>query len=682
MSHDSSPAAAPTARAFRPAVLSSVCLAIYYVLSMSRDLSLYDSGELALAAQQLGLGHPPGQPLHTLLGHVCAWLSPAGALFGINLLSALPSALCVLPATRIAEALSGPQAARMARRWLPCLFIPLGMHESVWEPSTRVEVYALATFCALCAVASALPLMAAVPAGRRVQARAAWGTGILLGLSASANPGVALATGAALAPGVLLTRSLPLILRVGCGGILGLLPYLYLPLVAARADAFVWGGLQDGPSVLRYLSMRDYGQNRGLGALGVLEHALAWGVWALRHLLGPWLIFGLGGFWRGRHGLRFGYLVPLIAFALVLMLVSSNVVWDLEIPDYNGYLAIAYWLAAAGSAALFARSYAHGRGMACAVLALCLIASVASAPAPWMRTRHEDFLARHLAEQVLHEAPPGAIVISNADYYAGSLLYLQEAEHQRPDVTVLAYGLSGSSWHWRHIMRRHPDLAPVDLEHRGPRRLRVRDWLARNSAHPVLVEELGIARELDLPVCPGGLYLVVADRCDAAPRPISAQLLAADLHVLDGGSPSAAEAIAQVSEHLGSALWQLGAVAMAHEVLLAGVPRAHWPARIADMHELAEGIAGSPPPRWKRPAALGDPARNLFLAGALVSRAGQSHLARGYAQAAANMGLPEALQLLAAHASGAPRRGQLHDHDPEQDQERRTGEAGAPGLVQ
>ena len=62
---------------------------------------------------------------------------------------------------------------------------------------------------------------------------------------------------------------------MGCGGILGLLPYVYLLLVAARQDVLVWGGLQDGESMLRYLTLSDYKSNRGLGAFGILAHALA-----------------------------------------------------------------------------------------------------------------------------------------------------------------------------------------------------------------------------------------------------------------------------------------------------------------------------------------------------------------------------------------------------------------------
>ena len=70
----------------------AVAAAVFAVFaaSASRDLSFYDSGELALAAVQGGLGHPTGQPLHTLLGHaVTAVLPAAWALPGLSLLSAL-----------------------------------------------------------------------------------------------------------------------------------------------------------------------------------------------------------------------------------------------------------------------------------------------------------------------------------------------------------------------------------------------------------------------------------------------------------------------------------------------------------------------------------------------------------------------------------------------------------------
>jgi hypothetical protein len=51
-------------------------------------------------------------------------------------------------------------------------------------------------------------------------------------------------------------------------------------------------------------------------------------------------------------------------------------------------------------------------------------------------------------------------------------------------------------------------------------------------------------------------------------------------------------------------------------------------------------------PGFINPAALGDPARNLFLAGAIVGSAGDRVAAQRYLHAAADAGLPEARALL------------------------------------
>ena len=50
----------------------------------------------------------------------------------------------------------------------------------------------------------------------------------------------------------------------------------------------------------------------------------------------------------------------------------------------------------------------------------------------------------------------------------------------------------------------------------------------------------------------------------------------------------------------------------------------------------------APPVHWTRAVALGDPARNLFLAGAIAAASGQAQAAKRYVSAAARLRLPEA----------------------------------------
>jgi hypothetical protein len=507
---------------------------------------------------------------------------------------------------------------------------------------------------ALSAIAVVLPMFALEREAASVLERTALAA-LLLGLCASSNPVIAVAAGLALAPGLVHAAVRARVLWASLGvaaisGMLGLLPYLYLPLTAARPDVMVWGGLSDLASYVRYLTLRDYARNQTLGLFGLLQHLGAWLVWSVEHLLLPVLIVGLGGFAAARSRLRWSLSLFVTAGAVLLTMISFNVGWNLEVPDYNGYLGLVYWLAAAGASALFVRCAARGQRYAGAAIVLCLLAGIFSAPVPWARTRSSDRLARTLAEQLLDEAPQGAILVTFADYFAGTLFYLQEVEHKRPDVVVLAYGLSGSSWHWRRLHALHPEIKPVDLEQRGNRLFRVRAWLKDNADRAILLEHYPLARLLELRVCAGGLYFWTGSMCDAPPStlvPATARMLAEQLTLLGDGSPAAAGAIAEVSEQIGSGLWRLGLPEPAHSMLMAGVPRAAWPAKLADQSRLARANRlVAPIPQWTRAVALGDPARNLFLAGAVAAASGQAHAAHNYVLAAASLRLPEAEHLL------------------------------------
>ena len=298
----------------------------------------------------------------------------------------------------------------------------------------------------------------------------------------------------------------------------------------------------------------------------------------------------------------------------------------------------AYWLLAAGAGAFAAATLTRGQSIGALAIAVCLLVPLSAAPSPAARTRHLDRLARALAEQVLREAPRDAIVIALADHFAGTLFYLQEIERARPDVVVLAYGLCGSSWHWQRIQQQHPDARRSELQGAGGRVGRVQRFLSANPQRPVLVERLSLARELGLASCAGGLYVRTGALCDGADHydPAGAQLLARSLALLEDGSPSALAAIADVSCGAGEALWQLGRPREAHEMLLAGVARTRWPAKLGSYALIAQVPAWrGPASRWQRSAALGDPGRNLFLAGAIVDASGQSAEAKGYLQAAA-----------------------------------------------
>lgn len=629
---------------------AALALLSYYTATLARDLSLYDSGELALAAVQLGLGHPPGQPLHTLLGHALTYLPFIPQLAAVALASALPAALTVVPAASLAQALVSPASLpRPAALVMPWLLAAAGVHAALWEPATRIEVYALSSFFAVWAFARL-----AQPTGARQTPAHVLHAGLALGLCASANPMIALCAGIALAPALLLRiarrelapRALPYAVL---GGVIGLLPYAYVLAVAHRDDVMVWGAPRDSASLWHYFALRDY-LREDTGLARWWAHFAAWWPWAAQQTLLPLLALGFTGWlWLGRNT-GIGRASPSVLLLLLVSVIAYNFHFHLDVPDYNGYVASALWLLAAAAAAACARAFGQ-RPVASAVLACALaLSALIGQPHVLERTRHRDQLARALGERVLREAPDGAILIARDDHYAGTFLYLQQAERRRPDAVVLIYGLANSRWHWQELYRDHPALAPFALRGQGGRAGRVRRFVERQPERAVLVEDHALAAELGLRACPGGLYLRTGAACDrrAAPDPQVPALLARTLAQLGQGSPGAHGAIADVSYTLGESLWLLGEPRAAYRVLLSGVPKAMQPRSASSTSELARAPAlPNRFPGWLRGAALGDPARNLFLAGALLDAAGDGEAALAHVRAAAEDGLPEAQALLA-----------------------------------
>jgi hypothetical protein len=216
-------------------------------------------------------------------------------------------------------------------------------------------------------------------------------------------------------------------------------------------------------------------------------------------------------------------------------------------------------------------------------------------------------------------------------------------------VVVLAYGLSSSSWHWERIYALHPELTQIALQGAGGKVGRVQRFLAAHRDRPVLVERFGLAMELGIEACPGGVYLRTGTACQtpALPDASVAELLADMLSKLDSGSPGAAGAIAQTSYAIGDGLLRMGYPRAGLRVLLAGVP-----ARLQPTGANVSLVPVRAPPfsprlaDWRRSAALGDPARNLFVAGALLAAANNPDAAISYVRAAQRDGLPEAVELL------------------------------------
>ncbi len=113
------------------------CLAVYF-LTLCPTVYVGDSGEFITVAYTLGISHPTGYPLYTLLGRVFVMALPfLDVAVRVNLLSAACAALSAVVVFFVSLRVVENKAVAVAAALL------FGFSSTLWSRATIAEVYAL-----------------------------------------------------------------------------------------------------------------------------------------------------------------------------------------------------------------------------------------------------------------------------------------------------------------------------------------------------------------------------------------------------------------------------------------------------------------------------------------------------------------------------------------------------------
>ena len=230
----------------------SILAGLIYLLTAARDIVVGDSPELITAAATLGVAHPPGYPLFTMLGHLFSLL-PVGTIpFRVNLLSVVCDSLAVgiifltgfhLSRSRLAAATAA---------------LVLALNPLFWSWSLVTEVFPLNNL-----LASLLIYLLVIWQETPERAGSLIGASFVAGLAFSNHQTIVL-----LGPAVCFVLwqrravfvARPQILLI-CAGLflVGLLPYLYVPWAASRHPAYNWGNISSLRDVGALIMRQSYG---------------------------------------------------------------------------------------------------------------------------------------------------------------------------------------------------------------------------------------------------------------------------------------------------------------------------------------------------------------------------------------------------------------------------------------
>ncbi len=465
-----------------PAVLLAFLLPFaIYAATRAPDLTFVDAGELAAAASTLGIAHPTGYPLFTLLGRTLVALpGPLEPFARLNLLSsacaAAASALVMLSVRRILLALGHGPAVSTPTALAASLTLAAG--RTVWNQAVIVEVYALhLLFVAL--LVYCLLRVAEVGEGEDTKAeddgmRPLLLTGFIAGLAIGNHLSAALLL-PAIAFGVVRERGVQGLMRAAPIAVvlfvIGLSIYLYLPVRSALDPMLDWGNPETPGAFLRHstgavyrvwflsspeVAVRQLGRFFSLLSVEMTPIALVPAVLGLVHL------------WRQR---------PSLAHTTVLLLLLnllSAVNYDIHDVDayfLPAFLVVALWVGVGIGSVLEALLEGRRRRSVpaaprwAAALALPAFAFAWNAGASNQRDNH---LVGDYTAAMFRSLDPKAVILSRQwDHFCSASIYVQLVRGEHRDVTVLEKELLRRSWYLEELERWDPELiagcrAPIE----------------------------------------------------------------------------------------------------------------------------------------------------------------------------------------------------------------------------
>lgn len=475
---------------------------IVYQFTLAPGVSFIDAGELATDCYTLGIAHPTGYPLFTLVGYVFAHL-PFGTVIGrLNEMAAIFTALGVgalfllsreiflnwLPARvrkiernvssrkrdtkqAVTDAPLAATDSTLATIAAAAAALIAAFSETWWQQSTSIEVYPLQLFLLPLALLFFLRMLRHEESSR--VGRDGYLFAVTLGLAFTNHMTTVL-----LAPACLYAffarygfsrDAFGRIGRLALPFVGALLLYVYLPLRSAQYPLMDWGHPADLTLFLKHITGGQYKIWMFTGSSSGKNWLYFWsslpGEFAVVAMLLA-LVGLLKVFKASRaNGLRFSVFTLLLFFGCLLYAINYDI-HDIDSYFLLSYMTIAVW---AGAGILW---LAQNAKLSMGPVQTSIVAgSVAVLALLATNYKQVDESGNHMVDDftrnTLTNLPPNAIIFSSAwDFWVSGSFYYQNVARLRPDVLVIDRAmLRDRPWYFEHLKKRAPDvMAHVEPE--------------------------------------------------------------------------------------------------------------------------------------------------------------------------------------------------------------------------
>ena len=416
-----------------------VFLALFglYAYSAPRTVTLEDDGLFIMSSYFLGIDHPPGYPLLTLLGKLFTLLPVGSIALRVHLLSAFFGALTCVALWLVVRALFADAVSAYTGAVL------YGLSATFWSQAIIAETYTLNTFFFFCLFYLALVFLATK------NLRVLYVFAGVFGLSLANHWPLMLLSTPCLVLLLLparceVLRASPRMLAIAF--VACVLPYLWM-VVRSRMDPEIsfYGPISDFESLLFFVSRQGF-RNVDVSQSADIADKLDYQGFLLMEMVRQYTPVGaaLAGFGLVQ---QFRRLNLSTAFALLAGWLGSSLVLGAMLGfDYEPlmkaairryplipYGILAVWLVLA----LDALTSRVRRGAAAVrVGTFAALAAVVFLSHRDVNVRRDDTWARDYATAVLESLDKGAVLFVHGDDDSFPIGYMNRVEGFRPDVTL------------------------------------------------------------------------------------------------------------------------------------------------------------------------------------------------------------------------------------------------------
>ncbi len=408
----------------------------FFIFTLYPTVSLSDSGELSAVCATLGIAHPTGYPVYTILGRIFVFLLPfVPPALATNLMSAIFASLAGVVLFLLIRVIGSSSSVAL----FSSLFLPLG--KVLWAEAIATEVYALSAFLQICM------LLFLFLWDKHKNTRWFLLFAYTFGLCITHHMSTVLYIPAIL---FLIWKGrkkleLKAVIISVILFILALTLYLYIPIRSAQFPKMNWGAPTNFEKLFHHLSGWQY---RTWMFSTDFRELLLRAKNMLSILVGNCGIHATTISLIGFIGLIIRKQMKKLFFLILVIAADAFYAINYGIPDISPYYiptAIMLTLGICGIEKLFPKQLST----------ITLVASIAvTSILNFCKLNHSnDYSAREYGENVLSIPPANSLVILGSwDMYAPAK-YLQICENIKPSVALVDLLLLKRSWYVEQLLR-------------------------------------------------------------------------------------------------------------------------------------------------------------------------------------------------------------------------------------